>query len=280
MSDRYGVTANAIRNRVKNLEEKGVIADYVLRLGFATAGLSPFFALAYSRESLDNKQFVESVGGHRLVSRVGFDSYGSCVIIGAYASAMDLSEFTEFIRGLEEVRDSEIHPIPTRLGGKTELSNLQLRVIKGLRDDPRKPIAKIAQESALTARRVRSTLDQLMERESIRLTIFVDPNAGDSIWLTFRIQWDPSETSASDIREELQIGFPDDFFNEAHSATEPVMWADFLIERVSDSKDITHAIKSIPSARVANTILPFGFKTFPGLMETTLDGLLAEAGLL
>jgi DNA-binding Lrp family transcriptional regulator len=279
MSRRYGVTANAVRNRVERLLERGIISDFVLLLSPAMADYSPFLALAYSSGSLNDETFVNEVGNHRLVSRVGFDSYGSCVIIGGYRIPDDLSEFSQFIRAFKNVRDCEIHPLPTTRGGVTELSTLYLKVIKSLREDPRKPIASISKESGLTSRRVRSILNKLIEEDVIRLTIRVNPNAGDAIWVSFRIRWDPKMTSVGQLYERLQGAFPGQFYQESHSATEPLMWADFLVERVSDSESITHVIKTIPSARVENTILPYPGKYFRGLTDSILDEMLRNAGL-
>jgi DNA-binding Lrp family transcriptional regulator len=280
LSRQHGVSANAIRKRVDRLQEKGVIAQYIVRLSPATSNVYPFLALASTDESLDSEDFVNAVGNHRLVNKVGFDSNGWCVITGTYRSPGDLSDFSEFIRSFESVHRCEVHPIPAELGGRSELTRLHLRVIKALRDDPRKSIAAVADESGMTARRVRSTLDQLVEDDIVRLSIRLNPNAGDTIYVTFRIRWDPSETSATAIRNELTTAFPDEFFLEGHSATEPLMWADFLVEKVSDSEGIAHTIKSIPSVRVENTILPFPGKCFPDLMDRVLDELLEAAGLL
>jgi DNA-binding Lrp family transcriptional regulator len=280
MSRKYGVTANAIRSRVERLQERGIIASFVLFLSPAMANINPFLALAYSSRSLNDEEFINKVGNHRLVGRVGFDSYGACVILGAYRFSEDLSEFSEFIRGFENIRDCEIHPLPTTRGGKTDLTTLHLKVIKSLRGDPRKPIASISKETGLTSRRVRSILDKLVGDEIIRLTIRVNPNAGDTIWVSFRIRWDPRTTTGVYIHDRLQEAFPGQFFQEGRSATEPLMWADFLVERISDSESIAHKIKSIPSARVENTILPYPGRYFPSLTESTLDELLEKAGLL
>jgi DNA-binding Lrp family transcriptional regulator len=279
MSRRYGVSANAIKKRVERLQEKGFISSFVLSLSPAMANASPFLALAYSNGPF-NDAFVNEVGNHRLVRRVGFDSYGACVIVGAYRIAEDLSEFSEFIRGFDNIRDCEIHPIPTNRGGAAELSTLHLKVIRSLRDDPRKSIAAIANDSGLTARRVRSILNMLIDEDIIRLTVQVNPNAGHAIWISFRIRWDPKVASGVDICDKLRNAHPNQYFHESRSATEPLMWLDFLVERISDSESITHAIKSIPSVRVESTILPFPAKFFPNLMDSILDELLEKANLL
>lgn len=280
MSRKFGVTANAIRNRVEKLQEQGIIAKFALSLSPAMLNATPFLALAYSGSSLNDDALINSIGNHKLVSSVGFDSYGACVIIGAYRYSEELNEFGKFIRGFDLVRDCEIHPLPTRRGGKRKLSTLHLKVIKNLRNDPRKSITSIAEDCGLTARRVRSILNNLIEEDVIRLTIRINPNAGDTIWVVFRIRWDPRVTSGEFIRGKLREAFPYQFFQEFHSAIEPLMWTDFLVEKVSESERITHEIKSIPSARVENTILPFPMRFFPGLTDSVLDELLEEAGLL
>jgi DNA-binding Lrp family transcriptional regulator len=280
MSQKYGVTANAIRKRVEKLQDDGIIASFVLLLSPAMMDASFFFALAYSNRSLNDEAFINAVGNHRLVSKVGFDSYGSCVISGSYRVPEDLSEFSEFIRGFEGVRDCEIHPIPGNRGGAKELSTLDLRVIRSLRYNPRMSIVDIAIETGLTAKRVRSILNRLIETDIVRLTIQINPNAGDTIWVVFRISWDAKITSGAYICDKFRESLPDKFFKESHSATEPLMWADFLIEKVSDSESITHAIRSIPSVRVQNTVLPFPGKFFPSLTDSVLDELLKKAGLL
>lgn len=280
MAEKYGISVNAIKHRIERLQEKGVIINFVVFLSHAMANTNPFFALAYSSHSLSHETFINAVGNHRLVSSVGFDSYGSCVITGNYRFPEDLSELSEFIRGFEEVRDCEIHPIPTNRGGMMKLSPLHLKVIKSLRDNPRKPITSISKECGLTSRRVRGILKNLIEENIIRLTIQLNPNAGDTIWVSFRISWNPRMTTGAYIHDKFQKEYPDKFFQENRSATEPLMWAHFLVERVNDSESIAHVIKSIPSARIESTILPFPARVFPDLLSTILDEMLDEAKLL
>jgi hypothetical protein len=141
-------------------------------------------------------------------------------------------------------------------------------------------IAAVAEESGLTSRRVRSVLKKLIDDDIIRLSIRIIPNTGDIIWVTFRISWNPQEISHKNIREVFKKTFPNQYFRALHSATEPLMWADFIVEQVRESEKITHAIRSIPSAKVEYTILPFPGKFFPGMMDATIDALLADAGLL
>ena len=66
-----------------------------------------------------------------------------------YSGFEGLHELSSFIRQLDGVKESKVHPTTMFNGNKIELSNLDLRVVKSLYKDPRMSISHIAEGACL-----------------------------------------------------------------------------------------------------------------------------------
>jgi len=68
LSRRYGVSANAIRRRVLNLEESGEIARYSITLSIAMTGSSQLFGILTGDGSRDEIEMIDEMGAHPNIS--------------------------------------------------------------------------------------------------------------------------------------------------------------------------------------------------------------------
>ena len=163
LSDKFGVSPNEVRKRIANLEEKGVIGGYQVELSRAMMDSEILFTLIYTDKSIDDDTFAEMAFAHPRVIRVHFDSYGTCIVIAEFTQASQMNEISAFFRRLESVTEIEVHTIPRPRGQKNDLTKQQVRILAPLLDNPRMRIADIAKHTGLTARRVRRTLNELIE---------------------------------------------------------------------------------------------------------------------
>lgn len=280
LADRHEITPNAIRKRITSLENRGVIERYVVELSRAMMDSEFMFALLYTDKSIDDDTFVDMVFAHPLVSRVFYDSFHSCIVNAEYSGSKQMSELSSFFRGLKSVRGVEVHTLPLPRGEKGALTNLQLRALAPLLDDPRMRFVDIAKASGLTVRRVKRTLADLIESKSINFTIVFNQTALDASQIVYRVTWDIKQTSPQEIDEILREKFPTRYWGLNYSAAEPVMWCDFLIESTSASEEIVNEVRKIPSVTVQNTILVYPTKKRRLVRHLALRKLVEDAGYL
>ncbi|MHA2314342.1 MAG: AsnC family transcriptional regulator [Candidatus Hermodarchaeia archaeon] len=274
----HGISANAIKRRVVRLQKVGVIHRYVVRLNWKMVDAHPLVIFVYSSRSYDDEEFMEQLGAHPMVGFVRFDSYGSAVVRASYREGNDIFELSEYFRALEGVNDVEIHPIPVKRGERTTFSKLQLRVLAQLAKDARMPISRIASKSRLTAKRVRSILSQLHESQSVVFTIDIDPTAGASNLVTFRIIYQPDTINPDKVVKALKEEFSNEFWNEWHSASQNLMWVDFVLDNVRDAEPIAKRIRMLSGVEIDNTIIPYPVRWFSEFRDNRLQEMLTKAG--
>jgi DNA-binding Lrp family transcriptional regulator len=275
----HGISANAIKRRVARLEKSGVIHRYVVRLSWSMVDAHPLVIFVFSNRSYDDEEFMEQLGAHPLVGSVRFDSYGSAVVRASYREGNDIFELSEYFRALKGVNEIEIHPIPANRGERTKFSKLQLRVLAQLAKDARMPISRIASKSRLTAKRVRSILQKFHEGRSVLFTIDIDPTSGASNLITFRIIYQPKIIKPEEVLKLLKEEFSIEFWTEWHSASQSLIWIDFVLDNVRDAEPIAKRIRMMPSVEIENTIAPYPIRWFTGYREAQLAKILHEADL-
>lgn len=278
LSLKYGITSNAIRKRVERLIDTGVVDRFLVQLSRAMADSELMFALLYSDKSITDDELAEVVFNNPLVVRVHYDSYGTCVVHAEYIGVKQMSELSSFFRGLESVKQVEIHTLPVLRGSKVKLSNLHLRVLAPLLANPRMPISENAKQTGLTARKVRRALTELTEGGGVEFTISSNLSADDATFIAFRIQWNPKVIGHNDIEEKIRDEFPIKTWRIAHSATEPLMWCDFLVEHTREAESIGISIRNIPSVLIESTIITYPPKKTRSLREGQLRALIINAG--
>ncbi|MHA1959481.1 MAG: Lrp/AsnC family transcriptional regulator [Candidatus Thorarchaeota archaeon] len=280
LSRTYGISSNAIRKRVTKLEETGVIEKFLVQLSWAMADVEQLFAILYTDKSIDDDSLAEKVFEHPFVASVHFDSYGACIVKGEYSGTKQLADMGGFLRGVVSVNRVEIHTVPIARGRKVELTNLQMRVLVPLLDDPRMSITNIAKQTKLTARRVRRTILELYEGGGINFTASLVLSAAESTSLAFRIRWDSKEIEPERIDSIIKKEFPNQYYRSKFSAMEPLMWIDFMVEHPREAEIIAGTLRGIPSVVIENTIITFPPKKSRHLREQKLRKLLEDAGFL
>jgi DNA-binding Lrp family transcriptional regulator len=270
------ISANAIKRRVSKLKQLGVIHQFIVRLSWRMVDAHPLVVFVYSDRSYDDEGFMNQLGAHPMVKRVRFDSYGSSVVVAAYRDGNDIFQLNEYLLKLEGVRDIEIHTIPADRGGHITFTKLQRKVLTQLVKDARMPITKIASKSGLTSRRISKIIDELRESQSVLFTMDVDPASGAGNLLTFRIIYQPKILKPSDIMKPLQEEFPNEIYNEWHSASQNLMWVNCILDNVRDAEPIAKRLRMMNGVEIENTIVPYPIRWFPNYCDNQLAEMLQE----
>jgi len=280
LAENHNISSNAIKNRIEGLTKSRIINRYLIQLSRAMVNSELMFVLLYTNKSIDDDTLSELVFEDPSVVQVHFDSAGSCIVIAECFGSKHMGELSQFFRGIESVEEAEIHTVPTPKGEKAELSNIQLRVLAPLLDNPRMPISKIAKQTGFTARRVRRTLNELIEQRAVEFTVSSTLSVADSTFFAFRISWDPKVINPDTIEAKIRSDYPLELWGCIQSAIEPLLWADFLVNHTKEVEPIAASLRSIPSVVIESTILVYPPKKRRMVREIILREMISEAGYI
>ena len=126
---KLGLTANAIRKRVDRFTESGVLVKFMVVPAPAMLNADYVFGLIHTEGTEDIDNFVDLLGNHDIihhVSVVASPTGGTYHVAGQYTGTHMLSELGSYFRGLDGVKNVELHPTIEIRGQKIELKKLHL----------------------------------------------------------------------------------------------------------------------------------------------------------
>ena len=279
LARKYNLAANSIKRRIEKLLESGVIQRFNIQLSLAMMDAEVMLALISTEGLEDEKAFLEKIADNPMVLQVGFVPSGNCAVFAEYIGSQGLSDLGLFLRGLEGVKEVELHTLLVERGGKVELTTLKLKVLRCLVQDARMPISEIAERTGLTAKRVRKVLDQLLDNEVVRFSIRANLNAGEDTAFLAKIHWDQKNAEHDDVVEWLKTKFPKELWYFFFSASEPTVFGIFVVEHLREAESIAQRMRSVSLIESVEILTLYPSKKSPGLREKQLERMLTEAGL-
>jgi DNA-binding Lrp family transcriptional regulator len=275
------MTANAIKKRVQKLVDTGVIAQFTAELSPAMVDGENFLAIVFTDGRESEERLLHHIGSHILVREVGILSGSAYLVMGTHVGSESLRDFGSFLRGIDNVRSVELHSLVKDAlhGRKTELTKLQLRVLRCLSEDPRMPTKEISEHSGLTVRRTRMIINSLLESGAIFLGIRWNLSAGEGFVFLLKINWDEKSGSLEELLLFIGERFPVEFYGPLVSATEPTVFAVFVVEQFKDADRISKKIASAPFVTSCHALFGRPSVSFPDIRSTHLSEMLEHACL-
>lgn len=275
------MTANAVKKRVQKLIDTGVIVQFTAELSPAMVDGENFLAVISTDGGENVEEGLHLIGSHILVREVGALSGSTFLAIGTSIGSESLRDIGSFLRGIENVNNVELHSLVKDAihGTKADLTKLQLRVLRCLVKDPRMPTKEISELTGLTVRRTRTTIKKLLASGAVSLGIRWNLSAGDGFVFLLRIQWDEKSGSLEDVLLFISQNFPAAFYGPMISATEPVLFAAFVVEQFKDADQISKRIAEAPAVKSCQALFGRPPVSFPDIRSARLEEMLKEAGL-
>lgn len=277
LSRRYGISANAIRRRVLNLEESGEISGYSLFLSPAMIGVNRILGLLTSDGSRDEVEVMDEIGSHSGVIASAAYSNGIYALVGEYTTPEELLDLTSYFRKIESIEKTEVHQTIVPLGTHMELSRMHLRVLKPLLHGPRLSVVEVSRKSGLTARRVRRLLNQLEESGAIRFQALLELGAASSIPFLARVTWDEKIANYQEIWDWIAKTYPISHWETFVSATEPVLYSLIAVEGLVEVNDVTRALRKYKKIQSVKTLISKFHKFYPSITRQKLVEMIEEA---
>jgi len=270
------MTANGVKKRIQNLVDAGVIAQFTAELTPAMVDGENFLAIVFTDGKEDEDALLHVIGSHILVREVGILSGSAYMAMGTHTGSESLRDLGSFLRGIENVKSVELHSLVKDAlhGRRTDLSKLQLRVLHCLVKNPRMSTKMISEITGLTVRRTRIIIQKLVESGSISLGIRWNLSAGDGFVFLLKINWDEKIGSLEELLLFIGENFPVAFYGPLISATEPVVFAVFVVDQFKDADLISKKVGRTPFVTSCQALFGRPQVSFPDIRSIRLDEML------
>jgi Lrp/AsnC family leucine-responsive transcriptional regulator len=279
IANTLGMSATAIKNRVDDMVAGGVIAEFVVRFSAAMISAEVMIVWLKTDGAEDREQFVSEIAANRGVMQI-VPLYGGDYLVAAeFTSTLEMANLAEALKSNRHVTFTEMHTILFQRGKKTNLTNLQLRVLKALLKDARMQITDIARETGLTVRLVRKTLRELKESEAIDFSLRWRLNMGGRMTFLLKLKWDPKQVTRDETIDMLLKNYPDEFWEILPSANDPVLFAAATVDNLNHVNTITTKIKSYPAILYSEAFIYRPAYNYKGLRRLYLEEAVQAAGV-
>ena len=273
MANKNGVSANAIKKRFNKMLSTGVIENFYVELPLAGVDAEMLMALI-TTDGNEDENLIEMMGNHPMISYIGKLAGGMYNVFSCFRGTAGLSEMGTFFRNLPSVTNVELHPLIRQRGNKVVFSNLQVKVLKCLIENPREAASEIAKKTGLTSRMVSRTINELREEGGVSFGINWNPNIG-GIVVMIRVQWDEHKTNLAEIISFLQNSFPEEYFAPMISASSPMLFASFIVKDLKVAQYIASEIKKYQHLTNVITYMGEPSRVFPDIKTIKLKELLS-----
>jgi DNA-binding Lrp family transcriptional regulator len=279
LGQKLSLSANAIRKRLEKLIADGIIIRFMVVPHNAVIDADFISIIVYTDGSEDQEELIELMGNHQVVHHVSplvSIEGGAYHLFGQYSGIDMMPLLGQFLNELETVTEVKQYPVLFPKGEKIELTNLQLRVLACVIEDPRMSISDISKCSGLSARMVRRALKQLHEGNAVRFTVRWDINAGGntSFWLIVR--WNQKELTHDQLLKNLQEEFPDDYWTSFVVATEPIVFARFVVDDLQKVNQISGILKKLHYVESAQTLVCYSSYDFRWYGESVIEEMITN----
>lgn len=281
LSKKTGLSANAVKNRVSALLDSGAISRFAISLDAAMINAEYFMALVITDGTEDIDEFLKYMGENEMVGHISLLASavgGAYLLWGQYIGSSMLSDLRKFLRHPSTVQDVELHTILWRMGRKVDLANLHLRILAVLQKNPRALISEIAQEAGLAAKTVRRGIRELMEDGGVIFSARPDTAAGGLVNFYVRLELNEDETTLNEVVKWLKAEYPLELWDPTVSATDPVIFAEFVVDDLHQAEEIARHIRCQTFVKSTTTLVSYSNKKFKYYAETMLDDMIREAG--
>jgi len=176
-----GFSPQAVHRRVLSLIDADILRGTYATLSFKALGVIWVVLHGWSRapvmEEVDHKL--------RAMPQVAVFQVASGNYVYVHANVRDSMELASLVTAVQrEAQISDLHVglVPLPSDGDRDLTALDLRIVRALARDSRRPVSEVAEELGTTPKTVRRRLDRLIREDLIMMSILWQPDTlGDTI---------------------------------------------------------------------------------------------------
>jgi len=242
------MSANAVRKRVLNLIESGIIEKFVVMLHLSMIDTHYAFAFIHTNGDEDKESLYKNLRNNPEIVQV-FNiahGYGGLYIgVIGFKRQEELSMVGDSIRTLEYVTSVDIDIILYSRGNKAKLTKTHIKILKSLVKNPRMSISDLAETTGFSARKIGNALKYLHDSGGVNFSILWNLSTGGLTEVFIKIQWNAKKTNSNEIINTLRTRYPLEFWSSFVSSLSTVMYARFVVNQIDDMDKILSELKII-----------------------------------
>ncbi len=176
-----GLSPQMVHRRVQHLMDVEIIRGTYAALSFKA--MKAMWVIVHGWSKANSMEEVAKDlrnDPHVAIMQVASGNY--VYVHGNVTDAVGLAELVTSVQRSAKLSEPQVGIVQTPPLGNDGLSGMDLRIIKALANDTRRPVNEIAEELGTTAKTVRRRLDRLMKEELVQLSINWQPDTmGDMV---------------------------------------------------------------------------------------------------
>ncbi len=281
LARKVNLTPNAVKNRVNNLIDNGVLSQFLITYAPGVIGADMYQAIVQTTGKEDSIEFVNLLGaspfiGH--VSTLATVRGGAYLLWGEFIGTEMLHQVSTFVRNQDEVEAVDLYVVLSDFQRKpVEFSNLHIKVLQALQSDPLMMTSEIAQKANLSPKTVRRALREITEEGKVSFIARPDLAAGSLVNIHIRMYWDEKKISLTKLVEWLSEKYPVAFWSPFASATEPMMIAEFVVNDLQEAEKIATELHNNDLIESSTVMVAFSSGKFSYLSQIKLEELLKQS---
>lgn len=165
-----GITPQAVHRRVQELMDAGIIGGMGTYLSAKATGHMLVLVMGWSKcPSMD--ELSKRLDRHRDVAVLFVASGHYVYILGTVRNATEMGRFVSMVQKEAAVRDLQVGVVLTPLPSPGDaLSRLDLKLVKALEDDPRRPASEVAKMTGVSVKTARRRIERMVTEGLVQCT--------------------------------------------------------------------------------------------------------------
>ena len=279
LGQRVGLSASSVWRRVTDLEETGIIDRYLLTL--TPKVITPI--VVQSMLTLDGTRSDEDVLDDILEQEdlISLTSVINrfCMVSYEVRTDSERRQFQERLLEIPGVQSVDTYtyqdPVPEPPDPiELDFSEEQKEVLRLLVENPKIAINEIAERTDRPYRKVKKTLDEILETGTVRWSLDWNPNAKGNEMFIFRLVLESAITTGEEVKELatwMSTKYPENFWWGYPMASGTCMFVNFVFDKIEAAIETKKQIAEHQDIQYAEMFFVIAHMKKPRLAERILQ---------
>ncbi|MFX1515401.1 MAG: Lrp/AsnC family transcriptional regulator [Promethearchaeota archaeon] len=279
LSQKYQVSANTIKNRVRILEERGIIGKFTLEFNPSLMNTNSVIILFRFQPPLEDEQ-IDQLGLHPLITGIGVGVEAGFAT-GIYRNHRELSILSDIFHSIDYIIEVTIFPVLLPLsadysypqGTLKDIKTSDWKILSLLRVNGRVSLSELSEKTHLSVKTIRKKIQSLQERKMITLTIQLNPGKiAKGMMVVFAVELKKlTRQLRIEIENKMRIIRPNQFWVSWQVVDRPIIILAFQAANVDEVKLIQEDIqKTIPKIESLTHLIGGSMNYYPNLIDDLL----------
>ncbi len=280
LAQKYGVTSNTIKNRVKILEEQQIIKKYIVELNPKLLNLNT--AIIWIKfPSLINTDTFLKLGQNENISAIGIGLDSAFLIIN-YLSNNELAQMKDLVLKQIDTEEIIVFPVLPPLSIKTlipkrnleEINDIEWYILSLLRHNARITLSNLSRKTNLSVKTLRRRIEKLHSDSIALFTIQMNPSVlKKGLMVIFALELKKlTLESQTLIEKEVRKKLGEKFWVSWQVVDRPIILLAFQANNMLEVSNISKTLCAIEKNPISiQKLIGEKFEYFPDLFDHLLD---------